>query len=286
MDPKSNSFARGQLKSMLFRLGLPILAVWLLGGFVSGLSHTPWVKGVALGIPAILTALAVGLVTFALRQARKAKAVAGLVTNVDSAEDRKAALEKLNHDYKKKDTAAIFARAQLELQEDPKRALATLEQIDLSRVMANVADEARAQRAMIHLLLGQVAPAKTLADGIELKRHEDPRSRGLMVSVLAETWARSGQSQRALSTLALLDAEDAAFEQIRPQLWRAQAYAAVHNNDVRGMRRALRRLADQDPRLLAGFLGKMTHPLLTKEAKQMLARSGAIERRVVVQRRP
>jgi hypothetical protein len=50
------------------------------------------------------------------------------------------------------------------------------------------------------------------------------------------------------------------------------------------MRRALKKLLDQDARLLAGFLGKKTHPLLAREAKKMLEQSGAIPRRMVVKR--
>ena len=276
---------RDQLPSLALRLGLPILAAWLVGAFVAGLSTTAWVRITSLVVPALLTVLAIGLVGWSLLQSRKAKRVAGLVGDAQSAEDRKAAMERLDQDFKKTDPAAVFAKAQLQLQEDPRAALETLERIDLNKVMANIADEARAQRAMIHLLLGQVTQAKTLVDGIELKRHEEPSSRALMVAVMSEAWARAGQPKRAQETLALYDPDDAAYEQVRPQLWRSKAYAAAHGNDIKAMRRSLRRLLDIDARLLAGFLGKRTHPLLLKEAKKMLEQSGAVPKKMVIQRR-
>lgn len=275
---------REQLRAMILRLGLPVLALWIVGGSIAGISTTRWIEWAGLLLPAAVTLFAAGVVLWGLRQAKKARAVAGLVGQATSAEDRKQAIAELEQNYKKSDPAAVFAKAQLQLQEDPQAALKTLEQIDLAKVMPNVADEARAQRAMIHLLLGQVSQARPLVDGIELKRHEEVRSRAMMVAVMAEAWARSGQAKRAAETLALFDPDEAALEQVRPQLWRASAFATAYANDARAMKRALRKLVDIDPRMLAGFLGKKTHPLLQKEAKRMLEQSGAIPRKVVYQR--
>jgi hypothetical protein len=265
-------------------LGLPVLALWIVGGSIAGISTTRWVEVAGVAVPASVTLFALGVVLWGLNQARKARAVAGLVGQATSAEDRKQAIAKLEQNYKKSDPAAIFAKAQLQLQEDPQAALKTLEQIDLGKVMPNVADEARAQRAMIHLLLGQVSQARPLADGIELKRHEEVRSRAMMVAVMSEAWARSGQAKRAAETLALFNPDEQALEQVRPQLWRASAYATAYSNDPRGMKRALRKLVEIEPRMLAGFLGKKTHPMLQKEAKRMLEQSGAMPRKIVYQR--
>lgn len=282
--PAAAGLGKEQIRALLLRLGLPVLALWLVGGAIAGISTTTWIKSVALGLPAVITGLAVGVLIWSLRQAKKARDVAGLIGQVGSADERKAAIAKLETDYKKNDPAAVFAKAQLQLQENPEQALKTLEQIDLGKVVPNVADEARAQRAMIHLLLGQVTLARPLVDGIELKRHEDPRSRAMMVSVMAEAWARGGQAKRAQDTLNILDPEDPAFEQVRPQLWRALAFSAAYSNDTRNMKRALRKLVEIDARMLAGFLGKKTHPMLQKEAKRMLEQSGALPRKVVYQR--
>jgi len=274
----------GQMRSLLLRLGLPLLAVWLLCGLVASVVYSTTVKTILIAIPVIITALAVGLVVWVMRQARKARGVANILSNVETQDDRKAALSQLDASYKKNDPAAVFAKAQLELQEDPKKALATLERLDLGKLMGPVADEARAQRAMIHLMLGEVSPARQLVDGIDLGRHQEPRSRAMLAAVSSEAWARSGVPKKALETLGLFDPEEATFEELRPQLYRAQAYAYAHVGDVKGMRRALKKLLTQDVRLLMGFLVKRTHPLLQKEAKKMIEQSGAVPRRMVVQR--
>lgn len=271
-------------KKLLMRLSLPLVAVWLVGGFASSFTHSSTGKSIALGLPLVATLLLIGVVFWAVQQAKKARNVAGILNKVETAEDRKAAINELEASFKKKDPAAIFARAQLELQEDPKKALATLEAIDLGKVQATVADEARTQRAMIHLLLGEVNAARPLADGIEVSRHQDAKSRAMMTAVIGEAWARSGQAQKALDTLSLIDPEDPEFEPLRPQLYRAYAYAQAHTNDIKAMKKSVKRLADIDIRLLGGFMAKRAHPLLQKEAKQLLEKSGQMPRKMVVQR--
>lgn len=275
---------REQIKSMVLRLGLPILAVWMLCGLIATVVVSQTVKIVLVSIPALVTLAAIGLVVFALRQAKKARGVAGILSKVETQEDRKAALTELEAQYKKNDPAALFARAQLELQDDPRKALATLEKIDLGKAMATVADEARGQRGMIHLMLGEVSDARRLVDGITLSRHQEARTRAMLAAVCAEGWARSGAAKKAVETLALYDFEEPAFEPIRPQLYRAEAFAAAHVGDTKAMKRALRKLSSQDPRLLAGFLMKRTHPLLQKEAKRLIEQSGIAPRRMVIDR--
>jgi len=124
-----------------------------------------------------------------------------------------------------------------------------------------------------------------LADGIELNRHQNAPSRAMMGSVVAEAWARTGQAKKATETLELFNPEDAEYEQIRPQLYRARAFAYAYTSNVKEMRKALKRLLDIDVRLLGSFLGKKTHPLLQKEAKRMLEQSGQVPRKMIVQRR-
>lgn len=279
-DPLGN----GQLRSMLTRLGLILLGVWILLGSIASLVASPWNK-VLIGVAVVLTGAAVAAVMWTLRQAKTARGVASILSGIETDEDRKVALEKLSSGFKKGDTAAVFARAQLELQEDPKKALATLESIDLGKVMTPVADEARGQRAMIHLTQGDVSQARQLADNIDLSRHQDARTRAMLASVKAEAFARSGDAKKATEMLDLFDFDDATLEQIRPQLYRAQAFAAAQNSDMNTMRRALRKLLAVDVRLLGGFMMKKTHPLLQKEAKKMLEQSGQVPKKMMVQRR-
>ena len=278
--------AGGQLKQMFLRLGIPLAVVWVIGILIAGFVTSPVWIGIALGVPGALTLAAIGLVVWTLGQAKKAQGVVGILSGIKDDDDRKAALEKLDAVNKKgKDTAAIFAKAQLQMQDDPRAALTTLETINLDKVLGPIADEARGQRAMIHLMLGEVTPARDLVDDIELKRQQDPKSRAMLGAVVSEAWARSRQAKKAVETLALFDAEDPEFEQVRPQLYRAQAYAYAYTSKIPQMRRALRKMLEQDPRLLGGFMMKRTHPLLQKEAKQLLERSGAMPRKMVVQRR-
>ncbi len=280
----ADPLGQGQLRSLLIRLGLILLGVWILLGSIASFVSSPWSQ-ILIGVAVVLTGAAIAAVVWTLRQAKTARGVASILSGVETDEDRKLALEKLSTGFKKGDTAAIFARAQLELQEDPKKALATLESIDLSKVMAPVADEARGQRAMIHLTQGEVGPARQLADNIDLSRHQDARTRAMLASVKAEALARSGDAKKATEMLELFDFDDATFEQIRPQLYRAQAFAAAQNSDMNAMRRALRKLLAIDVRLLGGFMTKKTHPLLQKEAKKILEQSGQVPKKMMVQRR-
>jgi hypothetical protein len=281
-DPLSSD----RIKAVLLRLGVPLLVIWVIGVAVFGFTLSPVVKWLALGVPAALTLAAVGLMVWVMRQAKKAKGVAGILSKAaETKEGREAALIELETKYKVTDPTAIFARAQLLLQEDPRKALEALEGINLSKAMATVADEARGQRAMIHLMLGEVSPARDLADGIQLARHQDARSRAMLAAVVAEAWARSGQAKRAVDTLSVFNAEDPELAQLKPQILRAQAYAFAHTDDMKSAQRSLRKLGSIDPRLLGGFIAKKTHPLLQREAKKLLEQSGAMQRKVQVQRR-
>jgi hypothetical protein len=106
----------------------------------------------------------------------------------------------------------------------------------------------------------------------------------MMSAVVAEAWGRSGQAKKAKDTLELFDPEDATFAEIRPQIWRAHAFVSAALQDTKQMRRALRKLAAENPQYLAIFLAKKVHPLLEREAKQMLVQSGAVPRKVKYQR--
>ncbi len=49
----------GQLKSMIGRLGLPVLGIWVLGGTIAAFSQSTTVRVIMLTIPAVLTLLAI-----------------------------------------------------------------------------------------------------------------------------------------------------------------------------------------------------------------------------------
>lgn len=279
----ADAFGPQMIKSTLTRVGLIVGAVWLVGGLIAGISQSTLTTRIALAVPALVTLLVVGVLVWTVRRTKAVREVAQVLRGVETAEQRKEALAKLSAGGTK-DPAKVFAKAQLEMQEDPKAALSTLETIDLSKVGGSVADEARAQRAMIHLSLGQVNLARQLVDNIDLKRQQDPRSRALVGAIAAEAWARSGDSKKALETLELFDLQAEELMQLKPQLLRSWAYSYAHANKTKELKRTLRQMLKIDPRLLGGFLQGRGHPLLQKEAKRALEQSGVVPRRMQVQR--
>ena len=275
------------LKPMALRIGIPLVLLWVGSFLLSG-----WIPKAVMGV---LTLALAGVLLWALRYARRSRAVAEIVREAaDTPEARKEALAKLDADFKKDDTAAVFAKAQLLLQEDPRAALATLETINLDKVMAPVADEARAQRAMIHLILGDTDEARRLVDVIDMSRHKEPKSRGTMASIIGEAWARTGQAKKAVELLETLDVDDAVYADLRPQLLRSRAFAYAWASDTKQMKQTLRRLGALNMQYLMGFITKKknpmgvnprgVHPLLEKEAFDMVSRSGAVPRKMEYRR--
>lgn len=280
-------FSPENRKQLAMRLGIPLVVAWVVAIVIPG-----WIPKVVVGV---FTVAGLGLLAYVVRYASRARAVANIVQNAGATkESRKEALAKLDADFKKDDTAAVFAKAQLQMQEDPREALKTLEQIDLAKVLAPHADQARSQRAMIHLMLGETDEAKKLVEGIDLSRHKEAKERAVMTAIIAEAWARSGQAKRAVELLDKIDDKDEAFADIQPQLLRSRAFAHAWTNETKQMKATLKRLAHLNAQYLMGFVTKKknpmgvaprgVHPLLEKEAFDMLMRSGAVPRRNEIRR--
>ncbi|MEM9696236.1 MAG: hypothetical protein AAGA56_27065 [Myxococcota bacterium] len=268
------------------RLGIGALVVW---GLAAGIGH--WVGFVVAGV---ITVATLGIVAWGIRFASKSKAVADIVKDAGTAEGRAEALEKLDSEFKEGDVAATFAKAQLQLQEDPRQALETLEALNLDKQMATVADEARSQRAMIHLMLGEVKSARALADQIDLSRHKENKTRATLAAIVGEAWARSGQARKAIDMLEVFDPEDEDYTDLKPQLLRSLAFAYAWSNQTKKMKKTLRRLNQINVQLLTGFITKRknpagidpkgVHPMLEKEAYNMVMRSGTVPRKMQVRR--
>ena len=213
--------------------------------------------------------------------------MAQIVKQADTPEGRKDALEcKLDAGFKKDDTAAVFAKAQIQMQEDPRAALATLEQIKLDKVLAPIADEARAQRAMIHLMLGETDEARTLVDAIDMSRHKDPKTRATMAAITGEAWARSGQAKKGVEMLETFDPEDDVYADLRPQLLRARAFAYAWASDTKQMKATLRKLQAINVQYLMGFITKKKNPMGRAVARRAShAREGGVRDGAEVRRR-
>lgn len=274
------------LRSLGTRLGIPVVIGWIIAFLIPS-----WIAKAVVGV---LTLAVAGLVLWALRFANKSRAVAQIVKGADTPEARKDALEKLESGFKKGDTAAVFAKAQLQMQEEPRAALATLEQIKLDKVLAPIADEARAQRAMIHLMLGETDEARRLADAIDMTRHKEAKTRATMAAIVGEAWARTGQAKKGVELLETFDPADDAYADLRPQLLRARAFAYAWSNDTKQMKATLRRLSGLNVQYLMGFITKKknpmgvpprgVHPMLEKEAYDMVMRSGTVPRKMEFRR--
>lgn len=279
-------FAKENLKKLGIRVGIPAAVVWAVA---IGIGNT-----IFLIVVAVLTVVVAGLVVWGLRFAKKSQAVASIVKGADSAEARKDAIDKLGKDFKEGDTAATFAKAQLQMQEDPRQALETLEAINLDKVMAPIADEARSQRAMIHLMLGETDKARKLADNVDLSRHKEHKVRATLASVVGEAWARTGQAKKAADLLETFDPSDEDYKELAPQLYRSLAFAYAWSNQTKKMKQVLRKMKGINVQLLMGFITKKknpqgvnprgVHPALEKEAYKMVMKSGAVQRKMQMKR--
>jgi hypothetical protein len=268
------------LKKAFIRVGAVMAVIWIIAIATAHWSIIPVI------VAGVLTVLALGAAVWVVRYVNKSRELGALLRSAgDTEEGRKDALKKLESDYKKGDVQAAIARAQLEMQEDPRKALATLESIDLARQMAPVADQVRCTRATIHLQLGELPDAKALVDKMELGKQQDVKTRAMFAAVAAETWGRTGQGKKATELLDVFNPEDPELSEMRVQMWRARAFAYAGVGDMKGAGRALRKLAEMSPQLLGMFVGaKRVHPMLQQEAKQLLMRSGAVPRKMVRQK--
>src|SRR6185369_14107901 len=95
-------------------------------------------------VMAALTVVAAGAGVWFVRYVKKTEALGSLLRGADTAEGRKEALDKLDADFKKGDVQATLARAQLEMQDDPRKALETLETVNLDKQLTPVGDQVRA----------------------------------------------------------------------------------------------------------------------------------------------
>lgn len=270
------------LQKLFTRAIALVIVAWILAVGVATYARQKWPYYGA----AALTLVAIGLGIWVIRLVKKNQALAGILKGADTKEGRAAALEKLQSQFKKDDAQAALAKAQLEMQEDPKKAQATLEAIDLKKQYnPGVADQVRAMRAMIHLTLGELPEARTLADELDLGKQQEPKTRAMFATVAAEAWARTGQGKKAIETLDLFNPDDPTVSEMRIQMLRARAFAYAATTDTKGIERTLKKLVETSPQLLGMFVGaKKVHPLLERAAKQALMRSGAVPRKVVRQK--
>lgn len=264
-------------KKIGVRVGAIVVAVWIVAFIIPG-----WIPKAVVGGATV--ALAIGIL-WLVRYVKKGQAIGALLQDAYTKEARDAAIAKLDTEFKKGDAQALIAKAQLQMQENPREALDTLESINLDKQMAPVAGQVRALRAMLHLQLGEIQAARALVDKLDLGKQQEPKTRVTFATVAAEAWARSGDAQKALDTLDLFNPEEEENAETKVQMYRARAFAYASKTDIKGVQRMLKKMAEVNPHLLGMFLtGKKIHPLLEREAKQMAMKAGAVQRKMVRQR--
>lgn len=265
------------LSKIYLRGGALVVVVWIIAGIVR---H--WAGFAAAGV---LTVAGIVALLWLQRYMKKTQALGSILKGADSEEGRKAALERISTEFKKGDTQAVIAKAQLQMQDDPRAALATLEAVNLDKELGPVAGQIRAMRAMIHLTLGETAEARSLADKLDLGKQQEPKTRVMFAAVAAEAWARTGAGRKAVDTLDLFNPEADDMGELRAQLWRSRAFAYAAVNDTKGIARSVKKLSEINPHLLGMFVGqKKVHPLLEREAKALVMRMGIVPRKMVRQK--
>ncbi len=268
------------MKKLFVRVGGVVAVVWILAAIA-----TRWTP-IPLFVAGAVTLAAVAAVVWLIRYVNKSREMAALLRSASQTEEgRQDALKRLETDFKKGDVQASIARAQLEMQDDPRKALSTLESVDLGKQMVPVADQVRCTRATIHLQLGEIQEARALVDKMELGKQQDAKTRAMFAAVAGEAWGRTGLAKKGIELLELYNPEDPEYAEMRVQMWRARAFACAGAGDMKGASRALKKLIDVNPQLLGMFVGaKKIHPMLQQEAKQLLMRSGAVPRKMVRQK--
>ena len=281
-------------------LGMPLLnkkAMLTVGGITLGV----WVTALAtgnkwvIGLVALLTVALVGLLLWALRMAKKQREVVQLLQQAQgSPEARKAALEQLAlRDPKGGDAMGAIARAQLEAQEDPDKALATLQGIDLSKLPQDAADQVRTFRCQLLLLKNRNRDARDLADQIQVPSTGPKGQRAMMAAVVAEAWARTGRGQEAMVLLEDYKPEDPELVEMRPIILFARVFAHFAVGRKERCKKDMTLLMQQDMNLLGRFVQPgpgihmelrqiatevlQTHPDMRKMAK---AQQAAMQRRI------
>jgi len=271
--------------------GLQWRNIGIIGGVVAILWITAFASNskIAFIVVGILTIVVIVAVAWIYRWASKQRAMMELLQGANvSPAARKEALAKLKAaPGADKDVMNAIAQAQLQAQEDPDAALATLEAMDLKKVPAPMADDVRAFRAQLYLMKGRAKEARDLADEIKVTNSANPESRGMLAATVAEAWARTGKHAEALELLNTIKPEDPDFASAKVPLLYARIYAAFAAGKRDSVRYDMGALVKQDANLLGRFVMPQlkVHPELQKIARDVLQRDPEVRKMAQRQQR-
>lgn len=257
----------------LITVALIIGALWL----IAAAAGTMWVT-IAIGV---LTLAILGGLAWVYRWAKKQQQkqldmMQMLQAAQASPEARREVLGKLQEQPgTTQDVMTKLARAQLEAQEDPDAAIATLESLDISQIPAQAADEVRGLRVQLYLARNRVKDARAVADEIKAGAGTNAQSKAMLAAVVAEAFARTGKHEEALALLEGLNFGDPELGQIRYLLIFARIFAHFAAGKKERVRKDMLALSQENPQLLGRFVqpGPGIHLELRKLATDVLSDS-------------
>ena len=255
----------GIKKKTLITIAVVTLAVW---AFAVQTGST-----ILMIVVAVLTALLLGVVGWALLQLRKQRGLIGLLRGAaDSPEARREALAKLDAQKDANEPVNVFARAQLLAADDPKAALKLLETVPMSKFHAAMQDDVALLLAQLYLGVGRTQDARKAADTINVDNPERKEVRAMAAAIISEAWARTGKPKEALALLDTIELPKKDAAQLATQIRVVRVFAKFAANQRGPARTELQQLDDEDVNNLGRFLMPQfrVHPELQKLARAVL----------------
>jgi Tetratricopeptide repeat len=255
----------GIKKKTLITIAVVTIAVW---AFAAQTGST-----VLMIVVAVLTALLLGVIGWALLQLRKQRGLVGLLRGAaDSPEARREALAKLDAQKDANTPVNVFARAQLMSADDPKAALKLLESVGIAKFHAAMQDDVALLLAQLYLGTGRTQDARKAADTINVDNPERKEIRAMAAAIVSEAWARTGKPKEALALLDTIELPKKDSAQIATQIRVVRVFAKFAANQRGPARTELQQLADEDVNNLGRFLMPQfrVHPELQKLARAVL----------------
>jgi len=255
----------GIKKKTLITIAVVTIAVW---AFAVQTGST-----VLMIVVAVLTALLLGVIGWALLQLRKQRGLVGLLRGAaDSPEARRDALAKLGAQKDANTPVNVFARAQLMSADDPKAALKLLESVGIAKFHAAMQDDVALLLAQLYLGTGRTQDARKAADTINIDNPERKEIRAMAAAIVSEAWARTGKPKEALALLDTIELPKKDSAQIATQIRVVRVFAKFAANQRGPARTELQQLADEDVNNLGRFLMPQfrVHPELQKLARAVL----------------
>jgi hypothetical protein len=238
-----------------------------------------WAFAISTG--SLVVQIIVGVLTLALlvilglsfRMLKKQKRVVSLLQgSTASPEARKDALAKLAEGKDADSPTNIFARAQLQAQDEPDAALRLLDRVELKAYPPMMQDDVSLLRVQLCLGLGRTQDARKSADLINLDNPQRAQMKAMASAIVAEAWARTGKSKDALALIETIEYPKENRDQIETQARIARIFARFAANQRGAARNELNALANENPDYLGKFVLPQfkVHPELQKLARSVL----------------